>query len=92
VTHILAAAHAAPTAGAIACLAAVAAMCLLDRIPLSAFRPRTDDGRTPRRRQRPRVQVQVEEVWDESPPTTVRRLDQPAITRPARPRRELEGR
>jgi hypothetical protein len=101
ITHhvtTLAASGAVPSVGAVACLLAVAVMLVLDRIPLSAYRPRQDDGRTPRRRRRPgaRVRVEVEEVGDEPPATTVRRLDRPrrpAITAPpARPRREIEGR
>jgi hypothetical protein len=90
------AAGAVPPVGAVACLLAVAVMLVLDRIPLSAYRPRQDDPRTPRRRRRPRASVEVEEIGDESPATTVRRLDRPrrpAISAPpARPRRQLDRR
>ena len=90
------AASSVPPAGAIACLAAVAVMLILDRIPLSAYRPRTDDTRTPRRRRRcRRVRVEAEQAWDEPPATatTVRRVDRPAIpARPTHRRDELEGR
>jgi hypothetical protein len=44
----LAAAGIAPSGGALAGLLALAALAILDRIPLSAYRPRQDDGRTPR--------------------------------------------
>ncbi len=88
----LAANSAMPSVGAVACLAAVAAMLLLDRIPLSAYRPRHDDGRTRRRRRR-RVRVEAAQVPDDPAATTVGRLDPRAITaRPAHRRDELEGR
>ncbi len=88
------AASSVPPAGAIACLTAVAVMLILDRIPLSAYRPRTDDTRTPRRRRRcRRVRVEAAQVRDEPSATTVGRLDQRAIpARPAHRRDELEGR
>ena len=86
------AASSVPPAGAIACLTAVAVMLILDRIPLSAYRPRHDDGRTRRRRRR-RVRVEAAQVPDDPAATTVGRLDPRAITaRPAHRRDELEGR
>ncbi len=67
----------APPRGALVAIAALAVLAVLDRIPLSAYRPHQDDGRTPRRRRR-----QVRVVGEHPPPTTVHRLDQPAITAP----------
>jgi len=67
---------------------ALAALAVLDRIPLSAYRPRPEGGRTPRRRRRPRRTVEVWADQDDTPPTvTVARLDQPPV-----PPRQLEVR
>jgi hypothetical protein len=69
-----------PRGALVGIVALVLGFLVLDRIPLSAYRPREDDqrdGRTPRRC-RSRAHVQL--IREDQPTTIVRRLDQPAIT------------